>query len=794
MPGAKVFSILDAKCGFWQIPLDEAPSKLTTFMMPSGRYRFLRMPYGISTSSEVFQRTMEHLFDRQPCQIVVDDILVWGCTLQQHDERLKQVLHKIRASNMKLNPDKCKFRVTSVSYVGHLLTADGIKPDPDKTAAVRQMPKPEDKQALQRFLGMTNYLSKFIPHYSDVTGPLRELLKQDAEWSWRELQDSAFQKLKDAVSSPPVLQYFDVTKPVVLSADASQHGLGAVCLQQGAPVAFASRALTPTKSLYAQIEKEMIALVFATQKFHDFIYGRPATVETDHQPLITILKKPLHTASARLQSMMLKLQRYSLNVIYKRGKELFVADALSRAHLSSTEPPLTDDLLEVMTLKVLSSQRTEELRSVIKSDPTCQRLVDMIMHGWPSSFKELSHDVRPFFAMREEFVVENGLIFRGQRLLIPSLLQSYYVTQLHQGHPGLAATQRRAKETMYWPTMYADIERALSRCAPCNALKSHQSREPMHPHNVPDLPWMFTAADIFEWHGKMHLVLVDSFSGWFELDHLPDMRSVTVIAKLKRHFAVHGTPQTLLTDNARQFVCSDFSNFARAWDFEHIRSSPHYPQSNGLAERAVRSAKHLLEKCYREQSDIQAALLHLRNLSRADLPSPAQLLFSRRTRTFLPELKDRLKPSVCRDVKAVLTRRRQDSKAYYDRKAHTLLPLQQGQTVRMQTARGFDKLAVVQGLASQPNSYVVASQGRQYTRNRRHLLHVQEPEPMECAEDDYSPLSPASPPTTPLSSAVLPSQSEASTPGAVAQTTRSIVTRSGRVSRPNPRYQDYTTG
>lgn len=206
----------------------------------------------------------------------------------------------------------------------------------------------------------------------------------------------------------------------------------------------------------------------------------------------------------------------------------------------------------------------------------------------------------------------------------------------------------------------------------------------MHPHNVPDLPWMFTAADIFEWHGKMHLVLVDSFSGWFELDHLPDMRSVTVIAKLKRHFAVHGTPQTLLTDNARQFVCSDFSDFARAWDFEHIQSSPRYPQSNGLAERAVRSAKHLLEKCYRERNDIQAALLHLRNLSRA--------------------------------------------------------------------------------------------------------------EPMECAEEDYSPLSSASPPTTPLSSAVLPSQSEASTTGTVAQTTRPIVTRSGRVSRPNPRYLDYTTG
>lgn len=167
-----------------------------------------KIPYGISTGSEVFQQSMEQLFDAQPCQIVVDDILVCGCTLQEHDEQLKQVLHKIRGCNMKLNPDKCKFRVTSVSYVGHLMTANGIK----------------------RFLGRTNYLSKFIPHYSEVTGPLRELLKQDVEWSWHELQDVAFQKLKDAVSSPPVLQYFDVTKPVVLSVDASQHGLGPLLL------------------------------------------------------------------------------------------------------------------------------------------------------------------------------------------------------------------------------------------------------------------------------------------------------------------------------------------------------------------------------------------------------------------------------------------------------------------------------------------------------------------------------------------------------------------------------------
>lgn len=139
MPGAKVFSILDAKCSFWQIPLDRASSKLTTFMSPHGRYRFLRMPYGICTGSEVFQNVMEQLFARQPREIVVDDILIWGRTVQEHDERLKQVMNRVRAINLKLNPEKCKFRVNSVHYVGHLLTADKVKPDPEKVKAVCKM-------------------------------------------------------------------------------------------------------------------------------------------------------------------------------------------------------------------------------------------------------------------------------------------------------------------------------------------------------------------------------------------------------------------------------------------------------------------------------------------------------------------------------------------------------------------------------------------------------------------------------------------------------------------------------
>lgn len=395
-----------------------------------------------------------------------------------------------------------------------------------------------------------------------------------------------------------------------------------------------------------------------------------------------------------------------------------MADALSRAHLPESEPPLTDDLLEVMTVQVLSSRRTDELRNAVKSDITCQQLSEVIVHGWPSTSKELPQQLRPFFSMKEELTLEDGLLLRGQRLMIPAALQKFYVGQLHQGHPGIEATKRRARETMYWPSMYSDIEREVSRCAACNALTAHHAKEPMQLHNIPELPWSFTAADIFEWRGKMHLVLVDSYSGWFELDYLPNMTSNTVIAKLKQHFATHGVPHTLMTDNGTQFTGRDFANFSQAWDFKHIRSSPYYPQSNGLAERAVRSAKHLLEKCHRDGTDIQAAILHTRNIPRDGLPSSAQRLMSRHTRTFLPATTDMLRPTIQVHMAAAITKHRTRGKVYHDRNAHRLPALKPGQTVRVQTERGFDHVARVEGPAQQPNSYVIASQGKSYIRNR----------------------------------------------------------------------------
>lgn len=338
---------------------------------------------------------------------------------------------------------------------------------------------------------------------------------------------------------------------------------------------------------------------------------------------------------------------------------------------------------------------------------------------------------------------------------------------------------------MFWPSIYQDIEHEISSCAPCNALRPHQTKEPLQLHDIPDLPWALTAADVFEWEGKEHLVLVDSYSGWFEIDQLPNVTSATIITRLKRHFATHGAPQQLMTDNAAYFTSMEFQEFAHIWDFCHVTSSPHYPQSNGPAERAVRSAKHLLEKCARDGTDVYAALLNLRNIPRDGLPSPAQRLLSRRTKTLITMTKVMYVPKVETQVRAALTRTRQRGKKHYDRSARPLASLQAGQTVRMQTNRGYDRLATVIGRAPQPNSYQVQSGDATYVRNRRHLLHTPEQyTPPTTAEASLSTNSDPLP--EPQPNGEQPQSEQVQEPPVV-------VTRSGRISKPNPRYKDYTT-
>lgn len=548
------------------------------------------------------------------------------------------MLDRAREINLRLNPLKCKFRLDQVCYVGHIFTKEGLKADPTKTEAINKMPVPEDVPALQRFLGMVNYLGKYIPKLSEIAAPLRQLTRRDTAWCWLPQHQQAFHQLKSCLTSPPVLAYYNVKYPVTLTCDASCYGIGAACLQEGRLVAYASRTLTDTETRYAQIEKEPLAVVFACSKFRDYIYGKATVVETDHQPLVTILKKPIHTAPARLQRMLLQLQAYDITLIYKQGKHMYLADTLSRSpDTSASQTSATTEAFEVMSVSYISTARLEELRTHTAQDQVLQTLSTVIQHGWPDKERQLPLAIRAFFPYRDELATEDGIVVKGHRAVIPHSLQQDYVNIMHRGHPGLESTKCRARMTVFWPTMNRDITEKLLSCSVCNSTRAHQQKEPLLLHPVPELPWSTVSTDVSDWHGKQYMVLVDSYSGWFEVDLLHNVSSAAVISKLKRHFSVHGSPHTLVSDNARYYTSQQFQVFADQWDFVHVTSSPDYPQSNGLAKRAVRSAKQLMERSHRDGTDVFLNLLNIRNIPRdKTLGSPAERLMSRQTRsTFL---------------------------------------------------------------------------------------------------------------------------------------------------------------
>ena len=253
---AKLFSEVDLAHGYWHCELDDKSSYLTTFVTGNGRYRWLRLPFGLKVSSEIFQRKLnESLAGLKGVACIADDILVYGKSESDHDENLRNLLEVCDKSNIKLNHDKSVFKTTEVEFLGHLVTSEGLKPDVKKVKAILGMENPTDVDGVRWLQGMVTYLAKFLPKLSTVMEPIRRLTKQDVEFKWSEEQDKAMEEIKKLVTTAPILAYYNPKKELVIQCDASSTGLGAVILQDGKPLGYASRALSATECEYAQIER-----------------------------------------------------------------------------------------------------------------------------------------------------------------------------------------------------------------------------------------------------------------------------------------------------------------------------------------------------------------------------------------------------------------------------------------------------------------------------------------------------------------------------------------------------------
>ena len=610
--GSKMFSTLDANMGYFQLALHENSQPLTCFITPFGRYMYKRLPMRICAAPELYQRAMSELFSNiKGVEIVMDDILIHATTAEEHDKILVDVLKICENNNLKLNREKTNIGKDQVEYIGHILSRDGLKISSKRIESIKNMPDPMSVKGVMTILGMVTYTCKFLPNLSSVTEPLRQLIKDSSKpgycFMFEEQHKQAFAELKKMMSSTEVLQYYDPSKPVKISCDASSHGLGFVLLQNEKPVIYGSRSLSKCEQAYAQIEKEMLAIVSACKKFHHFIYGRDnVTIETDHLPLIRIFDKPLHSIPLRLQKMKMRLQHYSFDTVHKPGTEIPVADALSRFH--SAKIPDAEEFevnaIEVKSVSNLSESTYRELLEETKKDEVLQKL-STVIKKIPYAKTQVHHLVRPYWNCINEISEIDGILFKGERVIIPQSMQQYILKVIHQSHLGIVKCKQLARDLVFWQGMNSQIEDVVSNCATCQQHRSCQQKEPLQNREVPDSPWSDIATDLFECHGDTYLVVVDAYSEYIEIKKMNT--SMAVIRVLSEMFASHGVCNTLFSDNGPQFSSEEFKSFSTKWKFKHVTSDPTYPQSNGLAERAVQTAKQLIKKCREDKSNVYLA-------------------------------------------------------------------------------------------------------------------------------------------------------------------------------------------
>ena len=726
--GAKYFTILDARCGYWNVKLDEESSYYTTFNTPFGRFRFLRLPFGVSCAQDIFQKKVDETFGDMPGVAgIADDVVIFGHQEDgsDHDANLRRVMERARQAGVKLNPEKARVKQRQIPFYGNILSADGLAPDTSKIEAITSMAAPTSLKELQTFLGMANYLSRFAPNLADVAAPLRELCKKDSEFVWGPEHQKCFEEVKTLISSPTVLKYFDENKPVTLHVDASTRGLGAALVQEHGVIGYASKTLSDTESRYSNIEREMLAVVYGLEHFHYYVYGRAVTVLTDHKPLESIAKKTLAAAPPRIARMLLRTQKYNATITYVPGKEHCLPDALSRNNpcYGETIPGLEVSVHEVYQCVNASATRINQVRAETDKDTCLATLKDVIAQGWPSTRDECPAHIHPYWTFRDELSVEDGVILKGTRLVIPKSLQPEVLAQIHYAHQGAEKCKLRAKASVYWPGINNDIDQMTKQCSPCQHHQRENSKETMIPHPVPPRAWHTLGTDLFYWNTGHYLIVADYFSKFPIIRKLNDLSSSTVIMHLKGIFEEHGIPEKVISDNGTQYSSTAFSRFAQEYGFQHVTSSPTYAQSNGFIERTIQTVKRTLQKCKEVGADPHLAMLCIRTTPvNHNLPSPAEMLNGRIYKSNLP--RPGHNNEVSRDTLGSSLQDRQDRmKEHYDTTAHGLKPLHPGDAVRvLNAAKDTWEPAVVSRHTEEPRSYIITKpDGSTLRRNRRHL-------------------------------------------------------------------------
>ena len=378
-------------------------------------------------------------------------------------------------------------------------------------------------------------------------------------------------------------------------------------------------------------------IVFACEKFSDYIYGQRFNIYNDDMPLKGIFNKPLLKAPARIQLFLLLLQQYNFYMHYVKGKLLYVPDTLSRTSLP--ERDLESYGHSITSNMPISESRSLEFQEETKKDKVLQTLSHQIMKGWLLNRNEVDESIRPYFNIRDELTIHEGIVMRGNRIIVPINMRKEMKQLLHKGHIGITKITAIAQETLYWPGISSMFKDLVSPCSSCKEYQNKQSIETLSHHDIPNIPWTKMGTDMFHLFNKEYLIVVDYTTNYFDTSFLPDTESKTVVKHTKNIFAKYGIPKKTFSENGPEFASRRYKQFCKKNDISHDTSSPEHSNSNGLVERTIQTVKQTLRKAKRSNNDVHLALRALKSTPGIkNQPSPACMFFNRNIGTVVPSI------------------------------------------------------------------------------------------------------------------------------------------------------------
>ena len=646
LEGAKYFSTLDLSQGYYQISVDEADQSKCAFTTKSGQYCFTRMAFGLTNAPCSFQRALNSVMrsvNWKKCVIFMDDILIFGRTIKEHNEHLESVLELLRNGNLKAMPTKCDFLKKEVRFLGHIISQQGVKTDPNKIQAMQNMKDPTNAKQLRKFLGSCSYYRRFVKDFSRIAYPLYELTSPKKDFKWTEEHKKAFRELKEKMSSPPVLSFPAKKGKFILYTDASDYAIGSVLCQIQdnieRVIAYGSRKLAASEINYSVTKKELLAMVVFTRQFKHYLWGVEFEIRTDHKSLQYVLRGKNDTSS-QFCRWRAELEMYNFQIKYIKGTDNVIADVMSRLPETSIETNYEIDITENLyddhirtVMKLLQQKRLNEKN--------------------PKELLNKNFEAKILWARREELLIRDSKLYlmksnECERYVVPTKDREQTVRTYHENHShiGIQKTLSMLKTRFFWPRMEETVNIIINSCRACSFNKQKMTRDkaPLVSTQVGE-PFERIAMDLtgpfqLTTTGNRYILgIIDHFTKMCMLIPIRNGEAKTVCkAFFESWVSLFGAPVEIISDNGSSFKNNLKTEFAKLLGIKEIFSMPYYPQANGLVERLFRTAKTMIKTTVNDNKKEWDEVLPVVNMAlmnsvaQSTKYAPYEVIFGKRAR------------------------------------------------------------------------------------------------------------------------------------------------------------------